>query len=78
MERDYVRPFEERLAFMRQFWKKRFLPPKGAMLRLEKGRYVVERVQCWPFKWGKTTAEYFWRRLSWWPRCVSRYIGLFP
>ncbi len=52
MERDRVRPLEDRLRAARAFWKRRLLPPRGPSLSFDDGQYKVIQARAWPF-WGQ-------------------------
>ena len=61
-EKEKICPRSQRIAFMKQFWKKRILPPYGLMVTHAAEGYQLERRRCWPVFWGSTWWHYVWRR----------------
>lgn len=64
LEKERIFPMEKRKAFMRSFWNRHILPPKGSIIARVGNMYVVNKIPCWPSIWSKHSLfGYFLRRI---------------
>ncbi len=78
IERERIRPFTSRVVSMQNFWKKRLLPPKGALLIFHNDAYGIAWKRCWPNWWGETLTAFFRRRLIYYIRRARATLRMIP
>ena len=76
LEKEQLCPLAQRKAFMRTFWKKYIMPPKGTLVAREGSAYILKEIPCWPTIWNVSTLfGYFRRRLLYYRVAFKAYCA---